>query len=282
MHERRNGTPKESALTQSQTIAPTKSPYSLQLNLDLTNQYFYHGIIQEDSGLIVQPSARLTVNIFERDDFKIDGVLGVWNSVHSQKTGAASQANSDLTDYWYESDLLAGLMLTKEKFTLTTTYTLLTSPSDAFQTVEELDFILAYDDSELLGKLSLHPYVLLGIETGANGSDGADANPGTYLELGVAPGFSFEVGNTPVSLSFPLSVGLSLDDYYQDAAGEDDLFGFAQVGMKASVPLPFGDQYGQWTLNAGVSALFLGEHTAQFNNGDDTEIIGSVGLQLSF
>src|SRR5262249_9542441 len=33
------------------------SPFSLQFNLDYTTAYFYHGIMQEDSGLILQPAA---------------------------------------------------------------------------------------------------------------------------------------------------------------------------------------------------------------------------------
>jgi hypothetical protein len=258
----------------------TKSPFGLQINIDYTTAYFYHGIIQEDTGFILQPAAKLTINLYEQDDFKVDALLGTWNSFHGQKTGA--QTHGDFTDYWYESDLIAGFVLTKGKWSLTSCYTFLTSPSDAYQTVQELDLTVAYDDSDLLGKLALHPYVLLGMETGADASDGAASNTGTYLELGIAPGFSVDVGKTPVAISCPASVGLSLHDYYQNAAGEDDTFGFAQVGVKASVPLPFGDRYGKWTLNAGVAALFLGDHTAEFNGGDHEQLIGTIGLQLNF
>lgn len=270
-------------LTDESVVAPGNAranPFSLQLNLDYTTAYFYRGILQEDTGFILQPAAKLTVNLYEKNDLKIDGLLGVWNSFHGQKTGA--QSHSDFTDYWYEADLVAGFTLTKGKVSLTGTYSFLTSPSDAFETVQELNFTLAYDDSDLLGKWAIYPYVLFGIETGADGSDGANTQPGTYLELGVAPGFSIDVGKAPVAISFPMSVGLSLHDYYQDAAGNDDTFGFVQVGVKASVPLPFTERYGKWTLNAGVSAIFLGDHTAQFNGGDRKQLVGSVGLQLNF
>ncbi|HWB20426.1 MAG TPA: hypothetical protein VG711_09020 [Phycisphaerales bacterium] len=256
------------------------SPFSLQLNLDYTTAYFYHGILQEDSGLILQPSARLTINLYSEDDFKIDAILGTWNSFHGEKTNA--HTDGDFTNYWYESDLIAGFAITKGDFSLTTTYTFLTSPSNAYQTVQELDFTLAYDDSRLLGGFAMHPYTLLGIETGADYSDGADSDKGIYLELGIAPGFSFDIGKTPIAVSFPASVGLSLHNYYQNTEGDDDTFGFAQVGAKAAIPLPFGDRFGSWTLNAGVSALFLGDHTAEFNHNDDFEVIGVVGLQLNF
>lgn len=255
-----------------------KSPFSLQLNLDFTNAYFYHGILQQDRGLIVQPAARLTVNLVQENDFTIDAILATWNSFGPN----GGSQTSDLTRYWYESDLIAGVAITKGTLSLTTTYAFLTSPSDAYETVQELDFTLAFDDSELLGALALHPYVLLGIETGADASDGGDSDTGTYLELGIAPGFTWDVGTTPVAIAFPISVGLSLDNYYQNAAGEDDTFGFVQMGVKASIPLPVNGRFGKWTLNAGVAGLFLGDHTAEFNRGDDQQFLATVGLQINF
>ncbi|CAG0953658.1 hypothetical protein PHYC_00339 [Phycisphaerales bacterium] len=251
-----------------------------QINLDAATAYFYHGIIQEDSGLILQPAAKVTLNVFQNERIMLDLFAGTWNTFHGQKTGASTQG--DFTEYWYESDLLAGATVTMGKFSVTGQYVLLTSPSDAYETVQEFDLTLAYDDTELLKKFALHPYATVGVECGADASDGANSDAGVYLELGVAPGFSFDVSETPVAISFPVSVGLSLKDYYQDAAGDDDTFGFAQVGAKASIPLPFGGRYGAWTLNAGVHGLFLGDHTSDYNSGDGFEVIGTVGLQVNF
>ncbi|XVJ60042.1 MAG: hypothetical protein HEQ23_11845 [Tepidisphaera sp.] len=259
------------------------SAISVQLNLDFTNAYFYRGIRQQDKGLIVQPAARLTTRLVDDADLKLDGFIGTWNSFGPNggtQTGA-------LVEDWYESDLYAGFTLTHGKLSLTTSYTFLTSPSDAFQTVQELGFTLSLDDSEWmkahsLGGFSLKPYATLAIETGSNGSDGPDLDNGTYLELGIAPGFPFDVGKTSVTLTFPASVGLSLSDYYQDAGESDDTFGFVQVGAKASIPLAEPGRFGAWTLNAGVSVLYLGDHTKAFNNGDDAEVIGTVGLQWNF
>lgn len=54
-----------SANDRARSAEETKSPFSLQLNLDYTTAYFYRGIIQEDTGLILQPAAKLTVNLSE-------------------------------------------------------------------------------------------------------------------------------------------------------------------------------------------------------------------------
>ncbi|MCE9618338.1 MAG: hypothetical protein K8R92_00315 [Planctomycetes bacterium] len=260
----------------TQPPATNAGPFALQLNLDFTNAYFYHGILQQNQGLIVQPALKLNVTVFKQDDLQIDGILATWNSF-GQNAGTQTSA---LQKYWYECDLIGGFVLTKGKFSFTTTYTFLTAPSNAYQTVQELDFIFAYDDSDLLGKFALHPYALVGIETGANASNGTQ--PGSYLEMGIAPGFTLDLDKTPVTLSFPQTVGLSLHDYYQNAAGSNNTFGFFQTGVKASLPLPFGDRYGKWTLNAAVSEMFLGTNTTAFNRGHDTQFIATLGVQVNF
>lgn len=256
------------------------SPFSIQVNFDYFTGYFFRGIVQEDSGLILQPAARLTVNLAQRGDVKFDVFAATWNSFHGQKTG--SQTRGDFTEYWYESDVLGGATLTLGKVALTGQYVFLTSPNDAFETVQEFNAIIALDDSEWLGALSLKPYALFAVETGADALDGADSDTGVYLELGVAPGFAIPVGKKDIAISFPVMVGLSLDNYYQNAQGEDETFGFVQVGARASVPLPIVEKYGAWTLNAGVAGLFLGDHTKEYNSGDDAEVIGNVGLQVNF
>lgn len=254
------------------------SDISVQLNLDFTNAYFYRGIRQQDKGLIVQPAARITTRLVDDAELKLDGFIGTWNSFGPN----AGTQSGGLIEDWYESDLYGGFTLTHGRLSLTASYTFLTSPSDAFQTVEELGFTLALDDSEWIKAWALKPYATLAVETGSNGSDGPDLDNGTYLEFGIAPGFSFDVGKTPVTLTFPASAGLSLSDYYQDAGGSADTFGFAQVGAKGSIPLGEPGRFGAWTLNAGVSVLYLGDHTKAFNNGDDTEVIGTIGLQWNF
>lgn len=270
----------------SDASATIGSAISVQLNLDFTNAYFYRGIRQQDKGLIVQPAARLTTRLVDDAEFKLDGFVGTWNSF-----GPNGGANTgDLSEDWYEADLYGGLTATWGKLALTSSYTFLTSPSDAYETVQELAFTLALDDSDWMTAhsmegFSLKPYATLAMETGADASDGADSDTGTYMELGIAPGFSFDVRETAITLTFPTSVGLSLSDYYQDSSGRDDTFGFVQTGAKASIPLGelgAGGRFGAWTLNAGVSVLFLGDHTEDYNGGDSTELIGTVGLQINF
>ena len=259
--------------------AEGESPFHFQLNVDYATSYFYHGIIQEDTGLILQPAAKVTANLLARDDLTINAYLATWSSFHGQKTGTDGEGG--FKDHWYESDVVGGLAVTRGAWSFSGQYALLGSPSDAYEAVQELDFSVGYDDSGALGAFALHPYASLAIEIGADASDGGDSDGGMYLELGIAPGFTAKALEKYIAISFPVAVGLSIEDYYQNADGEDDTFGFVQVGVKAAVPLLSGKN-GVWTLNAGVSGLFLGDHTAEYNGGDHEQVIAVVGLQLDF
>lgn len=267
-----------SASDQPSAEREVSNPISAQLNLDFTNAYFYRGIRQQDKGLIIQPAARFTTRLADDGEFKLDGFVGTWNSFGPN----AGTQKGGLIEDWYESDLYAGVTLSQGCLSFTTSYTFLTSPSDAFQSVQEFGISLAIDESEWMKDRALKPYASLGIETGSNGSDGPDLDNGVYIEFGIAPDFSFDLNETPITLTFPAAVGLSLSDYYQDTVGKDDTLGFAQVGAKASIPLLEPSRAGAWTLNASMSVLYLGDHTKAFNDGDGMEVIGTVGLQWNF
>ena len=79
-----------------------------------------------------------------------------------------------------------------------------------------------------------------------------------------------------------MEVGLSLDDYYQDATGDDDAFGYASIGVRAETALPAPPGFGEWTVSAGLSALFLGDNLETVNNDDGVDLVASVGISLSF
>jgi hypothetical protein len=70
---------------------------------------------------------------------------------------------------------------------------------------------------------------------------------GEYLELGVAPGFPIVDSETmPMTLTFPVKLGLSLDDYYEISESNEDTFGYATTGAKLSFPLTFiPEDYGR-------------------------------------
>ena len=260
--------------------ATQNDSFAFTVTLDWTNAYYFRGILQENQGVILQPAAKLTYTLAKTDDSQLDVFAGTWNSIQSRGTNAMT--SNDTFEDWYECDLLGGLNYTVGKWTFVASYIAYTSPSAAFDTVQELDLSAGFDDSSALGNFALHPYALIGIELNPDGADGKNGRRGTYLELGISPGVDLHFGDWTVPLKFPVIVGLSLDDYYEDASGQSDTFGYVQAGVKTSIPLSSGTDGGRWTLNASVYGLFLGDNTAAFNSGNDAEAIGSIGLQFDF
>ena len=246
---------------------------------DVTTAYYFRGIFQEDSGLIIQPYADFTLDVLRFDRGTVSVNFGMWNSFHSE--GTASATTDNFTENWYESDLYAGVGLSTGDWSFSAGYAVLASPSGAFGTVDEISLGVSFDDSTLLEEWALAPSATLIFEVGSNAADGGEN--GVYLELGIEPGFSVSPGNLEdISISFPLAVGLSLSDYYEGTGGEDDVFGFVSVGVTAEYPLPVESDWGAWSVTCGVQGLFLGDAASTFNSDDSAEIVGTLGVSLSF
>ena len=246
---------------------------------DVVSTYVFRGIEQEDTGLIVQPYVEVGTTL---GDSGVDFTIGTWNSLHSEGTGAT---NPNTATNWYESDLYATLgTAINDQIYVSGTFTGYYYPNGSATDIEELSFALEYDDSEVLGDWSVAPYVLIAFETRDKGG-----TEDIYLELGGELGAPFiESEDLPIDLSFPFAIGLSIDDYYTDAGGSDETFGFLMIGVAASMPLDFiPADYGTWTATAGLDLFFLNDDVAVGtgglnDNGDDFNIVGKVGVGLEY
>ncbi len=258
---------------------PNTGKVSFTTGLDFTNAYFFRGIRQEDDGFLAQPYGEMTFDLFDNGEGINTGslTLGFWNSLHSGPSG--SDGPSQFTTAWYEVDFYAGLSLgLVGQWQADVVYTQYMSPNNSFSTIKEIALGLGFDDSERLGDLALSPHVALVIEV-----SGAVMGPdsGVQVELGVEPGLPLE--DSPLSLTFPLTLGLSLSDYYQDALGANDAFGYFDLGILGSVPLRgVSEAYGSWEVSGGVHLLFLGDTLEALNAGDQFQAIGSFGLSISY
>ena len=233
--------------------------------LDVTNQYNFRGIRQNTEGVSIWPYVDFGFTPFRGDGgLKTVGLnVGSWNAIHSQLED----------NKWYESDFYATLGLGFNKASLSTTYTSYMSPADLFGHVKELAFKLGVDDSAALGKAALKPYALLAFELGDQGGQ-ADAghHNGTYLELGVAPGYS----GSRASLAIPVKVGLSVRNYYEFATDEDETFGFLSIAGIVTVPMG-----AHANIHGGVEFQAFGD-TVKDYNGQDSAGLASIGLGFAF
>ncbi len=247
------------------------------IGMDFSHAYFFRGIKQETGGLIAQPYADASFSLLQRDE-GLTGVtfsIGTWNSLHSGETGASGPATNVAP--WYESDFFTGFTLGLEDWSAGLTYTSYLSPNDSFSTVHELALTLAMDDSDLL-QFPLSPHVGLAIEVDGQADGGA--SEGVYAELGIEPAIATLADR--ITLTVPTTFGFSLSNYYEDGEGIDDAFGYFDIGVVGSMPLPVPEGYGAWELTGSVHALLLGDYLKMLNDGEEVQLIGSIGFSIGY
>jgi hypothetical protein len=255
--------------------APDPNPGGITLvgGIDFVNAYHFRGIPQDESGVIMWPYGDLGFALFSGDGgLKSVGVnTGIWNSLHTGSRGLDNGTNGKL---WYESDFYATLGLGFGGGTSAgVTYTAYTSPNGLFGTVRELAFKFAVDDSGYLGGAAVRPYLLVARELSGQADGGLEE--GTYLELGVAPGFSL----SRASVAVPVKVGLSLGDYYESFEG-DERFGFFSLAGIVTVPFTRGPaRLGTWNVHGGAEYLRLGESNRSLG---ENQVVGSIGIGFSY
>ena len=251
---------------------------SFSTGVDFSHAYFFRGIKQERSSIIAQPYMDMTFGLFEGTEGlnSVTFTIGQWNSLHTGPSGNDGPAANVAA--WYESDFYTGFAFGIDNWEFGLVYTAYLSPNDTFGTVKEVALSLAVDDSALLGGFSLSPHVLMAIELGGQADGGA--SEGVYLELGVEPGLS--LSGTPVSVSFPLTLGLSLTDYYEGTPGNDEALGYVDLGLVASAPLPMPESYGAWEVSGGVHLLSLGDALTSFNGDDKLQAVGTFGFSIGY
>jgi hypothetical protein len=255
-----------------QPAAPTGRTASVSGGFDVRNHYMFRGVRQNSTEIAMSPFVDFGISPFVSEgSIKRIGInVGFWNSLHTGDTGSGGPASK----LWYESDFSGTFGVTFSRgVSLGTTYTAYVSPNDMFSTVKEISFRLALDDTKRI--VATNPYALVAFELGADIGEGqvdGGIHGGKYLELGIGPQFGPRIG----SISFPVKLGLSLDNYYE-LGGEDNRFGFLSVGSRIAVPLGPA-----WHARGGVDYMRLGETTKAFNSGDASKIVGTIGVVFSY
>jgi hypothetical protein len=270
----------------AQTITPGQPAFDsnpgkvrLAASYDFTNAYMFRGLRQDDTRVIMFPFAEARFDLHDDKDGLTDVALrvGTWNSLNTGAAGAAGPSGK----IWYESRFYSAVDFTfGSGVTFGASYTAYPSPNNSFSTVKELGFRLSADERSAPGGLVLRPHALLAFELdtapGLGQADGGQ-KAGTYLEFGVAPGIS----GSGLSIAFPLTVGLSLHNYYE-LAGVDHTFGYLSLGAIARLPIFRSKTYGAWDIHGGFEFQSLGDTAEAFNRGDQSKFIGTIGIGFSY
>ncbi|MBN1944493.1 MAG: hypothetical protein JW797_02400 [Bradymonadales bacterium] len=284
---------------EDESTGPNAGAVYLNAGIDYTSTYMFRGLVIADEGVIVQPWFQGGITLFEGEGVvnSVDILIDSWNSLHfDTEEGAAIPT---VPTKWFESDYYLTLSITLiDSLTFDAGYWWYTSPNGSFSTLEEINLALYYDDSGLWPVTSffggLQPFVSLGIEM--DGQSDLGANEGIYLGPGIEPSFSF--GNEDgflVNLTLPMEVGLSLSDYYENAAAQDELFGMFDLGLVVGIPLTFiPERFGGWEVSGNFHAVILGDTLKEYNGqwdpvtgelteeSDPVRMHGGAGLSLSY
>jgi hypothetical protein len=255
--------------------------FSGVMQADFTNVYFFRGILQERDGFIAQPWGELYFSAFASETgFLRDVTLGagVWASFHTEETLAVDGPHSLYETDWYP---LISLSFA-HNISLTTTYYWYTSPNGAFSTAQELNFKLAWDDSETFGAFAMGPYVNFAVETRRTAFG---PNEGSGVQMGVGPTLFtlFEGSDMPVTFSAPVELGLAIDDYYEEEDGDENTFGYLNFGLSANVPLSFmPESAGAWSFTLTGKGWYLSNTLAEANRGRSLypQFIASLGVEF--
>jgi hypothetical protein len=252
---------------------PNTGALSLTINLNFPSAYYFRGIAQSNSGFQFQPLVELKANLYEGDekDVLTGGYLKVAGFSHLQSQTAT------ITSNYYEQDLsLTGGLVFWKRLTLEGGWNLYAYPGlGSTAQVQEIFGKVSFDDGGLWPfklpgdqDFTLAPYVLMARETSgaADGARTSGGGYGTYLEVGIDPGYTFELSKAwAIRLHTPIAVGLSLDKYYEVATAtgvSDETFGFADMALALDIPLKFvPPRFGKWTFSTGLHFLLLGTNT---------------------
>jgi hypothetical protein len=258
-------------VARAQSADPNPGAITFTGGLDFPTVYVFRGIVQEtDPTFTMWPYGDLGLALKSGDGtVKSVGLnFGVWNSLMTGSSGSDGPSGHS----HYEEDFYATLSLGFSKnITFGTTYTAYTSPNLMFNTVNEISFKVAQSSK-------INPYGILGFEVGEFGADGGE-NKGTYLELGAGP--TFPLG-TKATLTVPVKLGLSLNNYYE-LNGEDHSFGFFDIGGLVTLPIAaIPSSFGTWNIHGGVDFLAFGDTTKEFNQGDGSKVVGLIGIGVTY
>jgi hypothetical protein len=256
---------------------------SADAGVTFTTDYISRGLQLENEGLIAQPYGDIYFTAYEGSGTmsKVTLFGGIWSSLHSEHTGAKPDS---FVEAWFEFDWDVGFAIDIGKFNVNVMYIEFISPNGAFGTAHNLQVKVSYNDSD--SKFALSPYALAFVEL--DGKAGTGKDEGVYVEVGIAPGLP--LGSTPSSpkISFPVYAGFGFSDFYGNASGDDELFGYVAGGVVISMPLAFLNDagYGTWTVSAGGYAYYFGSGVRDFNKaiGTDSQwdCVGNVSLGVAF
>ena len=263
---------------------PNTGAISLTGGIGWASAYYFRGIAtDQNGGNNVQPYAEIGFRFLENMGplTSLTVSPGIWTNLH---TGGGLVVPPSDPKGWTETDFYFKVSAVWwEVLTTSATFTYYSSPNNTFTTYSDIGLGFSLNDSKWLGAFALNPSVLFAFETTGEALV-ADGKKGIYVQIGLAPGYTFFAESSyPLTVSLPMTLGLSAKDYYT-VNGQNQTVGYFSWGPLITMPLKFiPANFGSWSAKAGVQFLVLNTNLKAVNTGGDAFVpIGSVGLALTY
>lgn len=178
---------------------------------------------------------------------------------------------------WHQSDNFVGVA-TQFGGGLTTglTYTYYARPDiSGTDPLQEVAGAVGYTGDSLIGRVSPQLKVAKPV----------DETDGWFTRASIRPAIPVgDMNDGAVEVSFPMEVGVGLDDYYGGTRGDTGVYG--SVGAHVAVPLGLPQSYGSWAATAGVDTI-IRDNTIKsaggpLDDGGDVVVTGTVGMAVTF
>lgn len=265
------------------------SRWNLYFGVDVVSQYVSRGLVflPEPS---LQPWLEVDVPLCPdappgsaRSRLSVFG--GTWNNINAGSPQSIITPEGERVEVrdWYEADAYIGLRFgLGERASSSLRYNFYASPSDSFETIQEIDWRLSFDDSPLWtwtvpGGREVGVYPSLRVTAELSDPGGRE---GWYVQPSLTP--TWRSGTWPLSIEVPLVLGFGGGGQYVTSGGDERLFGFFQTGLHASADLDLIPEWpGSISLSAGIDLNVLSDSDLGYEN-DSTEWVGSVSLSYSY
>lgn len=259
--------------------------------LDVGLKNFYatpRGLLVTDKGETIQLLDGLVLDLPQPSGSTIGDlsfVAGTWSDYNP----GYSSGNHDVVN---EFDWFFGIsMLVVKDFKAGVQYVEFDSPQRAFHPERNVEFSLAFDDSQYIKPLSIQPYVKFFLAAEGSSTVVTGAKGSTFdVEIGAVPKIDLHPYGAPFILTVPSWVTVGPAAYW----GGTSNFGVVSTGLKATYPLTFIPAgFGGWYADAGIqyyhvlnSQLLLAQTfvgTAQPGTNEHRNFgIWSLGFGMSF
>ena len=270
--------------------AGSASPLAITGGIDFQSKYIFRGFATTNQGLIAQPYAQISYTVLDLSSFlgnelTVTPYAGTWNNITSHPYQIKPGQQSGDLHWWSEIDTDLGVTMSYDNFSLGLAYVYYSYPNGSLNSDMEAGFNLAYDDSGYWASntvfAAINPHIAYYHEFQNLGG-----HAGGYFEIGVAPALKpFNIGSLPVTLSAPIIMGLATDNYYTNADGSTNPFGYFEMGANASVPLNVLSNHigGAWNLVGEVDYYLLNaDNTRSSDGGKSTDVTARIGLAFKY